>query len=335
METHALTDDIHQVLVGFIDRGERFALATVLEASGSTPAKAGTKAIIDSTGSIWGTVGGGLPEARAIQAAVEAIREARPAVLDLKLAGASADDDVPICGGNMRILLDPGAAAHRAAYAAAAAARQQRERGALVTTVRGTAPPGVSVEWFAANRISTDPAPPDAEAIASVLARETPAHFVEPSPQAGPSAETLIEPVVPTPHLVIVGGGHVGQALARQAGLVGFAITIVEDRADFARPDLFPGGATIRCGNITSILDDLGADRDTYIAIMTRGHQHDADALAACLRKPAAYLGMIGSQRKVAMIREAFLGSGLAGEAEFERVHAPIGLDIGAQTVPE
>ena len=76
-------------------------------------------------------------------------------------------------------------------------------------------------------------------------------------------------------------------------------------------------------------------DDNTYVVIVTRGHEKDAEALAACVRRPAAYLGMIGSRRKVALMRKDFLESGRATAEEFDRVYAPIGLDIGAITVPE
>ena len=161
-----------------------------------------------------------------------------------------------------------------------------------------------------------------------------PEHFVE-EPRAGVPIEALVEPVIPAPRLLIVGGGHVGQAVAIQAALVGFEIAVIEDRQEFSRPGLFPIGTEIRCGDMVDTLNRLTIDRDTYIVIVTRGHQHDADALAACIRKPAAYSGMIGSRRKVALVRESFITSGLASEEEFDRVHAPIGLDIGALTVPE
>jgi xanthine dehydrogenase accessory factor len=335
MQTRALTDNAYQAVVDLTDAGAAVALATVLRHTGSTPQEAGTKAIIDSAGSLWGTIGGGPVEARTVELAVEAIRSMRPVVFDFEFAGTNAGAGPPICGGNMRILIDPTVAAHRAVYAAAADACRKRERGALVTTVRSTAPPQVSVQWYSAEQVPADAAFPGAQAIQSALSRGTPTHVIQDPSQAKAAAEALVEPVLPQPRLLIVGGGHVGQALALQAGLVGFQIVIIEDRPEFAQPELFPSGAAIRCGDAVATLGQYETDRDTYIVLVTRGHEHDADALAACIRKPTAYIGMIGSRRKVAMIRETFLNSGLAGEAEFDRVHAPIGLDIGAQTVPE
>ena len=335
METAHPIGDMHQAVVGCIDSGAAVVLATVLKDAGSTPRKAGAKAIIDSAGAIHGTIGGGAVEARAIELAVKAIGPMQPVVFDFEFSGTSANDGPPICGGSMRILIDPGVAEHRTVYAAVADARRRRQRCALVTTVRTTTPPQVSVRQFAVDSVPTDAAFPGAQAICSVLARGMPEHFLEHLPRASEAVEALVEPVLPMPQLLIVGGGHIGAALAIQAGLVGFQIVMIEDRPEFARPELFPSGATIQCGAVVDALNGLPIDRDTYIVLVSRGHQHDADALAACIRKPAAYIGMIGSRRKVALIREAFITSGRASAEEFDRVHAPIGLDIGAATVPE
>jgi xanthine dehydrogenase accessory factor len=147
--------------------------------------------------------------------------------------------------------------------------------------------------------------------------------------------EVLAMPVVPRPLLVIVGGGHVGQAIAAQAALVGFDLLVVEDREGFAHPALFPSGTSIRFGRPAAELGALTLDSTTYVVLVSRNHLTDAEALAVCLRRPAAYLGMIGSRRKIRMLRESWIASGRATVADFDRLYAPIGLDLGALTVPE
>ena len=120
-----------------------FAVATVLKAAGSTPCKAGAKAIIDSGGAILGTIGGGAVEARAQQLAVEAIKIGRPMVFDFNLEGDAVEGSDPICGGMMRVLIDPTAARRSAAYAAASRPDNAGERGVLLTMVRGEKDPEV------------------------------------------------------------------------------------------------------------------------------------------------------------------------------------------------
>ena len=151
------------------DRGRDFAVATVLKAAGSTPCKAGAKAIIDAGGAIQGTIGGGAVEAEAQRSAIKAIKTGRPLVFDFNLEGNAVDSKDPICGGMMRVLIDPTAARHRAAYAAASASRQRRERGVLLTTIRGEKEPDVEVQFLAEPAIPAEFGFPKAEAIRSAL----------------------------------------------------------------------------------------------------------------------------------------------------------------------
>ncbi len=330
--------DIHQKVVEFIDSGRSFAVALVLNAAeGSTPQKTGVRAVIDGTGKIWGTIGGGFVEGQAQQYAVEACKSEQPILFDFHLDNAYSRDAGGICGGNMRILIDPTVAKDRASYAQVAEAARQRQRGVILTTARTTATAHTEVtsQWFPQEAIPSDAAFPGTDNIRSCLARERPQLFTESSQNPDVFTEVLVEPVVPKPLLVIAGGGHIGQALALQASLVGFDVTVIDDRPEFTSPALFPEGTTTRCGDIPKQIAAVPIASDTYIVLVTRGHKLDAEALEACIHTHAAYIGMIGSKRKVALIRENFIESGLATEDEFDRVFAPIGLDIGAVTVPE
>jgi len=325
--------DIHSRIVDLTDSGQRFCVAVVLSAQGSTPREAGVKAIVDEEGRITGTVGGGIVEAETQRAAVAACRSGRPIVVEIELEGASAGDHEPVCGGSMRLLVDPTAAKDRAAYASATEARRQRRRGILLTAVHP--PPAVEtrVGWHAEAEVAA------AERLGALVDRETAQACLADGEArlvtVGDAAQVLVEPVIPDPLLLIVGGGHVGQALAAQAALIGFDIAVIDDRPEFTDLALFPEGAEALCGDIGAVLAECPTGEDTYIVIVTRGHQHDAEALAACIHKPSAYIGMIGSRRKVGLVRRNLLESGAATAAELDAVHAPIGLDIGAETVPE
>jgi len=327
--------DIHRAIAELADRGERFALALVLEAEGSTPVGVGAKAAIEASGAIHGTVGGGSVEAEAQRRAIEAIATGRPLVFDFPLCGAAVGDASPICGGRMRLLVDPTAALHRAAYAAAAAARERREHGVLLTTIWGREAWDVDARFLAESEIPSCLGWPGSEAIPAALKAEKPVMSCVGPAEEGQPIEFLVEPLIPRPVLLIVGGGHVGQAVAVQGDLAGFEIVVVDDRPEFTKPELFPAGAALRCGRVGEEVAGFPFAADTYAVIVTRGHQHDAEALAACLRRPAAYVGMIGSRRKVALMREEFLRSERATAEEFDEVYAPIGLDLGAATVPE
>jgi xanthine dehydrogenase accessory factor len=212
------------------------------------------------------------------------------------------------------------------AYAQAADCLAARRRGVLLTTVRPAPQVSTNVRWVAEGDLGELPR--------AAVAREC---LVGQRPALLPAedGETLVEPVVPDPLLVIAGGGHIGQALARQALLIGFAVRVLDDRPEFSDAARFPAEAETQCGDVAAALAAVPATDDTYIVIVTRGHEHDAEALRACIGRPFAYVGMIGSRRKVALLRQDFIEAGLATAEQFDAVFAPVGLDIGAETVPE
>lgn len=135
------------------------------------------------------------------------------------------------------------------------------------------------------------------------------------------------------PHAVLCGGGHVSLALAKVLELMDFRITVVDDRAEFANRERFPRAA-VYCQDFASCLEEKEFGPNTYYIIVTRGHQADYTCLKRILRKPSAYVGMIGSGRKVALAFQRLRADGFS-EEEMKRVHAPVGLSIGAQTPAE
>ena len=149
----------------------------------------------------------------------------------------------------------------------------------------------------------------------------------------GGRMEVFIEPLEPAPHLYVIGAGHVGWHLARAAHEAGFRLTVVDDRAKFANPDRFPDAQLV----VEPIAEWLhGADlaASAFVVVVTRGHRHDLDALRALAGRDLRYLGLIGSRAKVARLMDALLAEGLPAE-RLKRVHAPVGLDIGAVTPAE
>jgi xanthine dehydrogenase accessory factor len=340
--------DIYRRAAEWIDSGRDFAAVVVVRAAGSTPQVVGARALVDSTGEILGTIGGGAVEAETQRLAVEACRADKPALLDFRLDQRADAGTGPICGGAMQILIDPTAARHRACFAAAADALKRRRRGVLLTRIlrspsdgSSSEPPtvsqlqGVSMRWLPEEKIPADTDFPGGETVARCFKHETPQMFVDDSPEHSVPAEVFVEPVLPRPHLVIAGAGHVGRALARRAVEIGFDVTVIDDRPEYTQRELFPEGVTTRCGDVPRELGRQSIADDTYIVIATREHRQDAAALRACVGAPAVYIGMIGSRRKVRLIRDALVRSGEVSAEVFDRVFAPIGLDIGAVTVPE
>ncbi len=134
--------------------------------------------------------------------------------------------------------------------------------------------------------------------------------------------------------LLIIGAGHVGKALATMGDMCGFSIEIVDDRPEFANAERFPEADRITCGRFDEVLDGYPIDPNTYVVCVTRGHKHDETSLRLVAATDAAYVGMIGSKRRVGAVLRHLIEDGIDPRA-VERVHTPIGLHIGAETPEE
>src|SRR5436309_1445177 len=150
----------------------------------------------------------------------------------------------------------------------------------------------------------------------------------------GATLEVFIEVLRPEPRLIIAGAGYVAQALARLAARLDFRIVVVDDRRDLANPQAFGQKVQLTFGDIPQTIRELEPDEASWIVIVTRGHHLDKDALRAALETNATYVGMIGSPNKVKHIFKDLLKEGFPRE-RLAQVHAPIGLDLGAETPDE
>lgn len=136
------------------------------------------------------------------------------------------------------------------------------------------------------------------------------------------------------PQLVVCGGGHVAAALVKQAKLLGLPVLAIDDREDFAQQLRAAGADTVLCAPFVQALQNVPGGAETYFAVLTRSHAFDLDCLTLILQKPAAYVGMMGSRGRAALVRCQLLETGLDSQ-RVESLCAPIGLAIGAQTAAE
>ncbi len=140
--------------------------------------------------------------------------------------------------------------------------------------------------------------------------------------------------VAPTPRLIIAGAGHIGQAVAKGAVDLDFHVVVIDDREEFASPERFPPSVEIRVGDIEACLEDYALDASSYVVIATRGHKNDQRALEAVINRPANYIGLLGSKRKRKVIYDDMMSRGVT-QSRLDEVCSPVGLPIGAETVPE
>ena len=148
------------------------------------------------------------------------------------------------------------------------------------------------------------------------------------------SATVMLAPYQPPYQLIILGGGHIAMPLATIGKILGYQVTVVDDRHDFANKERFPGADRVICCDFSHIEKHLELGPLSSVVIITRGHQHDQECLRQLIKYPLAYLGMIGSRRKIHIVRRQLLEEGVDA-ARLEQVHMPVGLDVGAQTPGE
>ena len=237
-------------------------------------------------------------------------------------------------------------------FAAVADALERGEAAALVTIVaaRGSTPQRVGAKMlvFADGRIvgtigggcyESDAFGKAREAIATrtpqLVHYELSDDFAQETGLiCGGQMDVYIEPIEPSPELYIVGAGHVGYHLARLAHEVGFRVHVIDDREKFANRERFPTAEDVIADDIPSWLAAAHVPPHAYAVIVTRGHTNDLEALRALAPRELRYLGLIGSRAKVARIYDALIADRMPAEC-LTRIHAPIGLDIGAVTPQE
>ncbi len=241
---------------------------------------------------------------------------------------------------------------NREVFAAVAEALERGEAAALVTIVaaRGSTPQRVGAKMlvFADGRsvgtigggcYENDASGKAREAIAArtpqLVHYELSDDFAQETGLiCGGQMDVYIEPIEPSPELYIIGAGHVGYHLARLAHEVGFRVHVVDDREKFANRERFPTAEEVVADDISTWLASAALPPHAYAVVVTRGHTNDLEALRALAPRELRYLGMIGSRAKVARVYDALTADGMPAD-RLTRIHAPIGLDIGAVTPQE
>ena len=299
-----------------LERGSPVELVTVLSASGSTPRGPGAALAVLPDGSAAGTVGGGSVEFEAIQLARRLLSAGEHALRTFRFVQGEAAGLGMVCGGDLTLHFHhlspdgPAVPVLRALLDASGQARDawlvRRLEGdqVLLTALadRTQAPAGMPPELLERRAVLRD------------------GWFALPVSRAG--------------FTYIFGGGHVSQALVPAIAAVGFRPVVYDDRPQFAAPALFPQAHRVLCGPFEELSRRIHLTPDDDVVIMTRGHQADYEVLVQTLRSGVRYLGCIGSRKKLALCRQRLLEAGFTAE-EYARVHAPIGLAIGAETPAE
>ena len=319
--------------------GRPFAVATVVRTQGSTPQVAGAKLLVtaeDARGKAAGTLGGGCVEADAIVEARKVLRDGGRSLRAHDLSEELAWNTGLVCGGTMWILAERGADAFGGAADALRAAAEGGAPVAIATllsrTGRDLAFSGrIFVE--SSGRVSGSLGNGALDARATALALEQLPHATPRVVALDDTYDLFIDPVAGRPQLVVGGGGHVALAIARQAALLDFDVTVIEDRPEFAVAERF-GGARVIQGDVPATIAALEYGWSSYLVVATRGHKLDADCVLAAVKTPVRYIGLLGSRRKTVLIEKMLREEGVADD-RIRAIHAPVGLDLGGRTPAE
>lgn len=301
----------------WLAEGRGVALATVVQTWGSAPQPVGSQLLIDNDGNFLGSVSGGCVEAEVITEAADVIATGEPKSLEFGVEDNTAWSVGLACGGSIRIFVEKVAPGRNLSELVSAV--QARRQVALVTHLATGAQ---SVASSPAN-VAAELAPALDEAF-----RRGRSVAVE-----GREGEIFINVFNPTVRLIIVGAVHVAQPLVPMARALGYDVVVVDPRAAFATEQRFGDVETVRDWP-DEALPRIGIDGHTALIALTHDPKIDDPALIATLGSDAFYVGALGSRKTHAKRVERLLQAGVSA-ADIERIHAPIGLDIGAQGAPE
>lgn len=348
--------DLNNELIQYLEAGETVAVATIVRRKGSVPREVGAKMLVRRGGKISGTVGGGCGEADVWRAALNVIDTLRPTTVQVDLTEEIAMESQGVCGGIFDVFVQPwhvASGVERPAMleiARAIAGALESERAIALATViaaggawRGLIGQSLLVQESGKTHYAFRLPGTSDELSTTQIIQVAQASIKSGKPQIvrmsdahaeNAWAEIFVEPFVPPPVLLIAGAGHIAAPLAAIAHIMNYSVSVTDDRASFASRERFPPAKQLLVGDIEATLRNYPITPRTHIVLVTRAHSHDVQGLRAIIDSPAAYIGMIGSQRRVWAVFKLLHDEGIPAE-KLARVRAPIGLDFGSSTPEE
>jgi xanthine dehydrogenase accessory factor len=335
--------NIYLQILDHKDEISSLVLATVTMTHGSTPQKPGSSALFGKNGLIAGTVGGGVVEGRVDKLAREAILAKKSGQFTFDLANDISKKEEAICGGQITVLLDANLQNLISVAEQLKLSLSNRIPGVLITMVNRFSDDMVLVNRYWMNVQSFPDIPEEfrkeIEPVAlDMITGKDPfdyRHLDLSVEEKEPVSRFYLEPVFPPAHLVIAGAGHIGKSLAHLGDMIDFEVTVIDDREEYANHVNIPEADHIIVGSIGESVKSIKKGDDTYVVIVTRGHKDDAEALRPCIGTDLAYLGMIGSKKKIGSMKTSFIENGWATEEQWNSIYSPIGLEIKSKTVEE
>lgn len=335
--------EFYTTLARSLETEPNVAVATIVRTRGSSPREVGARMLIRPDGATDGTVGGGCGEAEVWRTALEVMADEQPRMVVVDLTNDIAMSTDGVCGGVLDIFVEAwrsnghnmaadvlDAVAQRRVAATATVVSHSRgmpvELGEKLLVVDG----GVRSGGFAWAELQARVLADLPEVVGGGESKWRNYAFDAPHGEVA----VFFDVAVPTPTLVIVGAGHVAMPIAQVGKLLDFEVVVIDDRPSFANAERFPDATEIIVDDFATALDRLSITPSTYVVLVTRAHTYDVHALRKLVGKPAGYIGMIGSRRRVYAVFKLLRDEGVPVD-DLLQVHAPIGLDIKTETPGE
>ena len=304
--------------------GKEMVLVTVVAASGATPRGAGAKMLVTKEGRIWGTIGGGAVEYRALQMAKQVLKEKSASVHHFTLNKEDIQNLGMVCGGEVQVFFQYIAENDEQTIKLAKMALdlyEKNEEAWLLSDMKNDG----TLSLYQKN---------------SGLIENEALEWIKPYLSGKPKLvkengrEVYIEQVCSASRVYVFGGGHVAQELVPILEHVGFRCIVMDDREEFANKELFPKAEKVILIDFENISNYVEIGENDYVCVMTRGHSYDTSVQAQILKTKACYIGVIGSASKKAAVFGKLYEMGYTKE-DTNRIITPIGLEIMAETPAE
>ena len=307
-----------------LNAGESLVLVTITAASGATPRGAGARMLVGGDGRICGTIGGGAVEYRSEQVAKQVLESGISRDQDFSLNRDDVQNLGMICGGDVHVYFHYIPAGDGVTIALAREAERIFEAGAALWLLMHIASGRLSL-YTKEEGVWGEGIP---DGLVNRLSRR-------PTVVETECGDYLVEQINSPGRVYIFGCGHVSRELQPVLSHLGFRCVMLDDRAEFARKELFPTAEDVRVVNFSRIGDFVSIGPEDYVCIMTRGHAYDTVIQAQVLKCSPCYVGVIGSRKKAAGVRMALKRDYGMSDEELDRITTPIGLEIEAETPAE
>lgn len=302
-----------------LEKSHNLVLVTIISQEGSSPRGLGAQMIVGKDGLLLGSIGGGAVEMHCEQYALQLLHEKQSGEKAFSLKNGTNNAIGMVCGGDVTVwfqYIDSSIAFWGEFFRKVLGLLEDHQEGWLVLNTDGSFPALLNTDGLVVCGSLLDCCP-------SLV----PGTYLQ-------TEGRFFMPLTVCDRAIIFGGGHCAKALVPVLSNVGFRVTVMDNRPELARPELFPDAESVICGDFTKISDYLALSVSDYVVIMTNGHTHDLDVQQQVLKNLPVYVGVIGSKSKKAFVNQKLRDAGFTDEM-IQKVHSPIGTAIKAVTPEE